>query len=1239
MCPHLRVSPSGLVRHLTVIHRSTPLADINTAFGGRKTYAHCPFCPGLFLQSGLQLHIVKMHKGKTGLEATGLVEVVRTPKTKTIVSRGVANTAAERVDTTKGIGDHSSQRQQPVVTSKAYDSDVSEAETRFVGYDIPKKNPSRWEGMSSSSQGMSSSSQTGKDAEWWPRQATTTTRKFKESTASKERGLREGRKYIAYSVTGTGERHTQGPAPAPIVETTIVQKGPPSGFPIVDDLVTHDAPWEYGERVAAPEQEVAPADVARGEAAQAVEAPVQPIVEDYGVLVGHFHKGAYYKHHTWRELLQPITLDLLRECISDEEAIASRAIAALQLLPGLVVHCRGQRKKRVWTPIQLLREINGAPNKAQEIIRVARSWVHELRVLPTEWPTPNLENLRGRVEALTAESRLSAASTTLKIMDEVIRGVQQPLPVSPEYIAERIAALHPEANENDTLPDAAEDPPLSDCLQLTPDQVRQRFYTIQLKNTAAGNTGWSNEWLRMLGDDRNSPNYVHTETPPNALHVAFTHFFNKILQGRIVGEGRELLVTARLIMIPKPQGGLRPIRIECAMMRLMSATAAALARAVISPLLRPIQLGGGLKCGVEIGARLLDVAYCQEDCIISVDIANAFNTTRHRFIWDALAEKFPGILRYFRMKHELPAKMIGNDGSVVGLTRTGVGQGDPWAGLFFEVAVHPALLELTRVVKTVETQLNRERPGAPVLRPGAVSAYEDDTQIRGEPDVMFRVAPQVEGIFGHYGFTVNVAKSKITGRMAETTDEPPDGFEIHASGLIALGVPVGDILYRQRTTEERITAMEPPLEALRLLRPRTAMQILLKCINPQPAFLLKTAPDPRVTHNAASRFDAKMLIAIAEVFQLPVSTEFADRVYLPLRMGGFGVIRHHGMASEKNQIHSRTIYNAFIATYYPSELETTQNLYNLSVVRLGEIEGVEDKTEITAVMMDTLTVKNCSSVLADGIRKVQKANFLKLHEEASDLGWFSKAAWLLSSATSTTSYLSSGTAIEHDGYFPSSDFRCAGRNTLGYGPVNAQEGQKQKCAGCRREYTLLKEPFHGMSCPGTKGYRTKRHNDIRDLLNKLIKKRNPHLTAATLKLEDEVGFQADGTGVRADITWQCEAEKLIIDIMCIDVGCLGYVGPPIRSYLAVGNASVHAEGRKRAHYKKVVTPVRLSENAVIPFIVEASGRLGPAALGFVNRICGTQTYIKSAFLREISMITARAMGRMLKATRDQCHNV
>lgn len=101
-----------------------------------------------------------------------------------------------------------------------------------------------------------------------------------------------------------------------------------------------------------------------------------------------------------------------------------------------------------------------------------------------------------------------------------------------------------------------------------------------------------------------------------------------------------------------------------------------------------------------------------------------------------------------------------------------------------------------------------------------------------------------------------------------------------------------------------------------------------------------------------------MMAAVGDVFQLEASPELADRVFLPLRMGGFGLMRHHGMISEKNQIHSRTLYTAFIATYYPNELEATQTHYDKSVVCLGEIKGVADATEITEVMMETLTAKS-----------------------------------------------------------------------------------------------------------------------------------------------------------------------------------------------------------------------------------------------------------------------------------------
>ena len=176
-------------------------------------------------------------------------------------------------------------------------------------------------------------------------------------------------------------------------------------------------------------------------------------------------------------------------------------------------------------------------------------------------------------------------------------------------------------------------------------------------------------------------------------------------------------------------------------MRLFGAVASGIARAVIGPMLRPLQLGGGLKCGVEFRARLLDAAYERGDGIICVDIANAFNTARHRPICDGLQQKHPGILRYYRMKYGTPARMVNNEGKVIGMTSTGVQQGDPWGGPFFEVGVHPALLDLSAAVIRTEAQYNRETFHEKIRRPGAVSAYEDDTQVRGEMEILFRLAP------------------------------------------------------------------------------------------------------------------------------------------------------------------------------------------------------------------------------------------------------------------------------------------------------------------------------------------------------------------------------------------------------------------------------------------------------------------------------------------------------------------
>ena len=66
-----------------------------------------------------------------------------------------------------------------------------------------------------------------------------------------------------------------------------------------------------------------------------------------------------------------------------------------------------------------------------------------------------------------------------------------------------------------------------------------------------------------------------------------------------------------------------------------------------------------------------------------------------------------------------------------------------------------------------------------------------------------------------------------------------------------------------------------------------------------------------------------------------------------------------------------------------------------------------------------------------------------------------------------------------------------------------------------------------------------------------------------------------------------------------------------------------------------MTPDVLPDGAVIPSVVEESGRLRPSALGFLQRVCGTRTYLKGRFISDISMIYAVSLGKSLEATRER----
>jgi hypothetical protein len=85
-----------------------------------------------------------------------------------------------------------------------------------------------------------------------------------------------------------------------------------------------------------------------------------------------FRLGLYYWHPSWKPLLIRIMIQLLKNAIVEDESTNARAIAALQLLPGMMELCR--RRKDKLTPINFLRAILASPNVSVYIIKSAVDW-------------------------------------------------------------------------------------------------------------------------------------------------------------------------------------------------------------------------------------------------------------------------------------------------------------------------------------------------------------------------------------------------------------------------------------------------------------------------------------------------------------------------------------------------------------------------------------------------------------------------------------------------------------------------------------------------------------------------------------------------------------------------------------------------------------------------------------------------------------------------------------------------
>ena len=105
------------------------------------------------------------------------------------------------------------------------------------------------------------------------------------------------------------------------------------------------------------------------------------------------------------------------------------------------------------------------------------------------------------------------------------------------------------------------------------------------------------------------------------------------------------------------------------------------------------------------------------------------------------------------------------------------------------------------------------------------------------------------------------------------------------------------------------------------------------------------------------------------------------------------------MSTEKAQIIQRLAFSEFISKYYPSEYIN---------------EGLEDKTELTQEIMESMILLNSRSK-----HSVAKCG----------------TSWMLSGSSSGISFAKSNRGIQNARLFSAEQFRCTLRSKLGTGPL------------------------------------------------------------------------------------------------------------------------------------------------------------------------------------------------------------
>lgn len=474
-------------------------------------------------------------------------------------------------------------------------------------------------------------------------------------------------------------------------------------------------------------------------------------------------------------------------------------------------------------------------------------------------PAQKLEKRKqARAAELVREGHAGKAASALH--QEII-----PDTLTHEQKRDALRDLHPPEEGTHFISDAS-----IAVIQVDPN-ILMKAVKKMCKGASAGCTGLTEELVfQLLGSE--------------TLRPAVIAILTDIINNRVDETVAYRLRSCRLIALPKADKKIRPIAIGEALLKIASQYVLLCNAEKISAHFLPLQHGVLSPGGAENIVHNIRAADTPRHHIVTIDMANAFNTPYRSVIRDLIAADWPEFAPLFNLAYAVPSDLhffSDNQTSTI-LSQRGTRQGDPLGGFFFALALQPMLAEAHARFKDKVK----------------IYAYLDDITLHGTDAAAIEDCYRfIDAWTKRIGMTIKQSKCEWFSEtppptLPIKTATNVDGFTFRKRSTDTIRV-LGALFGSTRAVSDALVKREigrnhDMHKRIMSLGGHAAWVILNRTMVPRMGYVMRTH-DADESRDVCQQFDKLTYETLAHLAQVPITETVQHCAHLPTANGGMGL--------------------------------------------------------------------------------------------------------------------------------------------------------------------------------------------------------------------------------------------------------------------------------------------------------------------------------------------------------------